>query len=343
MNLKQIKKYLNENAELVFKELGMNCEVFNDNIYSTCPVHEGSDNPRAFSFSKTKCMWKCWTRDCQLEYSRDIFGVIRGALSQQSGEELEFKDALRWACKTFNISNTSSFDDNSKTKVIEESEDPIYQIVNTFSSTNNIHIPESVDFNYDITVPSSYFVDRGFNKRTIKYFGVGDCHVDGIIKERAIIPIHDDTGSQLVGVIGRSVKEYRMPKFLFYPKGFDKRYYFYNLHRAIKKATETSCLYIVEGQSDVWRLYESGVKNVVSIFGKTITEQQKEKLLKLPITHLIILTDNDQAGRESKMQIKRNLGRLFRLTFPKFSGKDVGEISVKKIKSDILVHLKGTY
>ena len=58
MNLQQIKKKLNNNAEAVFKKLGMKCEVFSDNIYSTCPVHEDSDNPRAFSFSLQKGIWK---------------------------------------------------------------------------------------------------------------------------------------------------------------------------------------------------------------------------------------------------------------------------------------------
>ena len=54
----------------------------------------------------------------------------------------------------------------------------------------------------------------------------------------------------VVGIIGRSIKaRYRMPKFLFNPKGFDKRYYFYNYHRAMKKAKETNCLYILEGKA----------------------------------------------------------------------------------------------
>ena len=163
------------------------------------------------------------------------------------------------------------------------------------------------------------------------------------MKERAIIPIHDDDGKDVVGIIGRSMRDYRMPKFLFNPKGFDKRYYFYNYHRALEKAKETSCLYIVEGQGDVWKLYEAGVLNAVSIFGKTITEQQKNKLLKLPITHLIILTDNDQAGRESKVQIQRQLNRLYKLTFPKFIQKDIGDMDIKKIKKDILANLRGTY
>ena len=43
-----------KNAELVFEKIGHRVRSFNGNIYSTCPVHEGSDNPRAFSFSLDK-------------------------------------------------------------------------------------------------------------------------------------------------------------------------------------------------------------------------------------------------------------------------------------------------
>ena len=318
----------------------MKCEVFSDNIYSTCPVHEGSDNPRAFSFSPHKGIWKCWTRDCQEEHRNDMFGLIAGALSAQEGRDVEFKEALQWACKILNIKQTYS---KTKVQTEETEEDPIYETIKILKEKEVLNTHKPITFDYDLSIPSEYFVARGFNKKTMKYFGVGDCHADGIMKERAIIPIHDDDGKDVVGIIGRSMRDYRMPKFLFNPKGFDKRYYFYNYHRAIKKAKETSCLYIVEGQGDVWKLYESGVLNAVSVFGKTITEQQKNKLLKLPITNLIILTDNDQAGRESKVQIQRQLSRLYKLTFPKFLNKDIGDMSVRKIKTDILSKLKGTY
>lgn len=341
MNLQQIKQKLNENAELVFQELGMKCEVFSDNIYSTCPVHEASDNPRAFSFSPEKGIWKCWTRDCQEEYKNDMFGLIRGVLSRQEGKEVEFVDALNWACKILNINRT--YHKSEQEKKPEETEDLLYKIVNIVNKQVKPHQHKIISLDLEVDIPSPYFYTRGYNKRTMKYFGVGDCYQDGIMKERAIIPIHDDNGKDLIGIIGRSIRDYRMPKFLFSPKGFDKRYCFYNFHRAIKRASETSCLYIVEGQGDVWRLYEAGVKNVISIFGKTITEQQQQKLLTLPVTHLIILTDNDQAGRECKVQIKRQLGRMYKLTFPQLSQKDVGDMSVKNIKKDILSKLEGTY
>lgn len=340
MNLQQIKKKLNENAHLVFAELGMKCETFSDNIYSTCPIHEGSDNPRAFSFSPDKGIWKCWTRDCQHEHRNDMFGLIAGALSAKEGREVEFKEALGWACKVLNIKQTYQ---RNIQPVEETIEDPLYDLVNILNKKPDVNQHKPITISCNLSTPSEYFVARGYNKKTMKHFGVGDCYDEGIMKERAIIPIHDDEGKDLVGVIGRSLRDYRIPKFLFNPKGFDKRYYFYNFHRAIKKVKETSCLYVVEGQGDVWRLYEAGVLNAVSIFGKTITEQQQQKLLKLPITHLVILTDNDQAGRESKVQIKRQLGRMYKLTFPQLQHKDIGDMKVKDIKSTILSGLKGTY
>ena len=340
MNLQQIKKMLNDNPELVFEQLGMDFESFSDNIYCTCPVHEGSDNKRAFSFSPDKKIWKCWTRDCQAEWGNDIFGVIRGALSQQTGQKKEFKDALRWACETFNIKRT--WHQNEPIK-INEDEDAFLQIVNILTAQPSEIIDKPIEVDCGLLHPSEYFVGRGFKKRTIKHFEVGDCHEKGIMKERAVIPIHNDSGTDIIATIGRSIKEYKLPKFLFYPTGFNKRNYFYNFHRASKRAIETSCLYILEGQGDVWKMYEAGVKNAVSIFGKTITQQQEQKLAQLPVTHLIILTDNDQAGRESKVQIKRQLSRMYKLTFPEMSSKDIGDMNVKDIKSDILNNLKGTY
>tara|TARA_B100001778_G_scaffold319957_1_gene309934 strand:- start:471 stop:1490 length:1020 start_codon:yes stop_codon:yes gene_type:complete len=339
MNLQQIKKKLNNNAEAVFKKLGMKCEVFSDNIYSTCPVHEDSDNPRAFSFSLQKGIWKCWTRDCQQEHRNDIFGLIQGTLSNQAGTNVEFKDVLKWIKEEFNIISTRS---DSEVHVEEDDED-FASIIKFMNQTCTCSQDKAIELEYQVSKPSDYFAGRGFKKSTLKYFDVGDCYEQGIMKERSIIPIHNDDGELLVGIIGRSIKEYRMPKFLISPKGFNKRNYFYNYHRAVNKAEETSCLYILEGQGDVWKLHEAGVRNAVSVFGKSISKEQAQKIKKLAVTHLIVLMDNDQAGREARVQMKRDFGRMYKLTFPKLSDKDVGDMSVYKIKKDILSELKGTY
>lgn len=341
MDLKKLKHKLNENCEKVFNNLGMKYEKFGDNIYCTCPIHDGSDNPRAFSYSISKGIWKCWTRDCQHQYKNDMFGLIIGALSAKNNEVVDFPKALRWICDLLEIDKVYT---TNKNKTDEEIEDEFINLVNTINQTPVEYAHKKIDIQCNAIMPSKYFLSRGFDYNTLIYFGVGDCEDSGSkMRNRAIIPIHDDSGQDFVGMIGRAIKEYIAPKFLLYPKGFDKRHFFYNYHRAIPRAIETSCLYIVEGQGDVWRLYEAGVHNAVSIFGKSISKEQEQKLIKLPITHLIILTDNDQAGREAKVQIKRQLSRYYKLTFPKISNKDVGDMSITQIQNDILSKLKGTY
>jgi 5S rRNA maturation endonuclease (ribonuclease M5) len=341
MQLNNLKKLLNDNADLVFKSLNMECEKFTDNIYCTCPIHEGSDNPRAFSYSIKKGIWKCWTRDCQSEYNNDIFGLIRGALSTINGRDVEFNEVIKWSNKLLGIKH------NRTSKVVEEisenEQEEFYNLVQSFKKSSIIKEDCTVDQEFHASVPSSYFIDRGFKKKTLINFGVGDCNVKGKMNDRSIIPIHNEDGSKVVGLIGRSIKEYRNPKFLIYPTGFNKSKYLYNYHRAINKVKETSCLFITEGQGDVWKLYECGVHNAMSIFGKVIAEQQEKKILSLPITKLIVLTDNDQAGREAKTQIKRQFSRSLTLIFPTFKHKDIGEMSANEINNTILKHLKGTY
>lgn len=336
MDLQIIKKKLNCQAEAIFTKLDMKYEVFGDNIYSTCPVHGSSDNPRAFSFSIDKGIWKCWTRDCQHQYRNDMFGLIRGALSNVNGEDVGFNKALEWACDLIKI----------KRGTIQPLDpvDDVDDFSRLVAMLNEVGSPAQYQAitleNY--TCPSNYFMNRGFKAETLEYFEVGDCvNTNSKMYDRSIIPIHDDAGKHVVALIGRSTKEYKIPKFLFYPKGFIKTGLLYNYHRAIKSVYSTQCLFLVEGQGDVWKMHEAGIFNVMGIFGKSLSKDQEIKLSKMPLTHVVILTDNDQAGRESKTQIQRQLNRTYRLTFPKISTKDVGDMTVEQIKNIILPQIKG--
>ena len=338
MDLKKVKSIIFKDIELALSNLDMSYEILGDNIYSTCPIHEGSDNCRAFSLSKDKRIWTCWTRGCQEDHGNDIFGLIQGVLSQSTGEPVGFKEALLWVCKVLNI---DSYD--IKVEKVEEPDDFV-KLVNIFrnnTSHQNNKLSEPTSVRYNVIHPSPYFQTRGFSESTLLHFEVGDCaDKSSSMHNRSLIPIHSDDGSEIVAHIGRSTKHYMKPKFLF-TKGFDKRMFLYNYHRAIDIATSTSCLFVTEGQGDVWRLYEAGVNNAVSIFGKTLTEQQVAKLTSSEVTTLVVLTDNDQAGREAKTDIQRRLGRMFNLVFPRMTSKDIGDMPVELIKSKVLTQVGG--
>lgn len=336
LDLKELNLQAFEKIEVILEALEIEFEDFDDNIYCKCPIHEGSDNDRGFSISREKSMWKCWTRGCEQGLGNTIFGLVRGVLTKRNGDEATFSDALRFICSTLQLGNSGP-----KKKVSKEPSE-FSKVVKIFNRQIDASPPSQMVDELKYETPSLYFMSRGFSAKTLEHFGVGDYYNKGSdMNQRAIIPIYDSS-SNLVSYMGRAIRDYIKPKFLF-TKGFDKRYFLYNHNNALEKSQQTSCMFITEGQGEVWRLHESGVENTVGIFGKSITKQQKTQLLKTGITRLVILTDNDQAGRESKIKIQRELSRDFTLFFPRFNRKDVGEMSTKQIEEMILPQVEGMY
>ena len=90
---------------------------------------------------------------------------------------------------------------------------------------------------------------------------------------------------------------------------------------------------LVEGQGDVWRLYEAGILNCVGLFGCSITDTQLVKLESSGAMSLVVLMDNDEAGKKAREQITSKCERLFNIYFPEMEehNKDVGEMNVEDI------------
>lgn len=343
INLKDLKQKLNEDIDTVLNILKIDTQSLNTNKFSCCPIHDESDNPKAFSMSSKSKRWKCWTRNCHEEYGDDIFGLIKGIISHRSNKNATFTDVLSWIRM-----NVPQFIDLSLRK--DENEvvvvaDPLDEVIRRFYKENVKKLSNFESPGFKNSVPSLYFVnDRHFLKETMVEFGVGDSQETfPLMKNRAIIPIHNDDGSSVVGHICRATKDYVEPKF-YIEKNFNKSDWLYNFHRAKTVAEKKSSMFLVEGQGDVWRLWEAGVKNAVGLFGKEISDTQVDKLNSIGITTLIVLLDHDQPGREAKTKIKRRLDRYFKLFFPELSTrKDIGAMSPETIQDSILLKLKGLY
>jgi len=337
-DLNKLKEVMYSNLDMVFANLGIETTKEGANYFSCCPIHEGSDNTTAFSYNEEKKFWKCWTHDCHQEYSSDIFGLIRGVLSRQQGKEVSFGETLSWCFRVLNIDTREV----NSVEIHKEAPDSFSGLVSKFYKEEEA-LEDKKGRDWDVVIPSEYFIGRGFEPSTLDYFGVGDCKVNGLMKYRAVIPIHNKTGEIVVGSIGRSTLDYLDPKFVIEP-GFKKANYFYNHHRALERIRETGCVFLSEGQGNVWRLHEFGVKNAVSMLGKSITSQQEKLLDEMGVTKIVVLTDHDQAGREAKTEIQRRYNRLFTLIFPKLSTRrDVAQMSPQKVEETILKDLKGLY
>ena len=330
LDLNKLSEHIYSNIEVLLDDLGLEYRQDGENIFMCCPIHQGSDNKTAVSISLDKRMWKCWTHNCEEEYGKDIFNFIRGVFA---GEDWSFGDVLKYLCRLYNISK------NTNLLVDPTPQEDFLSLTGLFKK--HIKLVDKFENNIQTEEHSDYFESRGFLRSTLNHFGVKDClDKNSKMYNRAIIPIYSN--EEEIGYIARATKDYMIPKYLF-SKGLCSSLYLYNYDKAIERARQVSALFIVEGQGDVWRLYEAGVTNAVGLFGKDISQQQKELLKTSGATKLIVMTDNDQAGREGRMKIQRELNRYFKLIYPPMPKKDVGEMSIERIQKTILPHVEGMY
>lgn len=336
LDLNKIRSIVFKNIEPLLESLDIEFERQGPNYFSTCPIHAGSDNNRGFSISIERMSWCCWTRGCHESCGKDIFNLVKGILASRTTKEITFNDALKHICKVYKINS------NNVEKTAAKIEEPheLTEIVKVFEEKPHVCKNGKIA-SIKVGDSSLYFEKRGFLPETLRHFEVADCLETGQMKNRAAIPIHN-SDSELIAYIGRATKSYISPKFIF-TKGFRKTDYLYNYHRALPHVIDKSCLILTEGQGDVWRLYEAGVKNCVSIFGREISEAQHNLILNMNITRMIVLTDDDQAGRESKFKIQRQFSRMLSLSFPILTKKDIGDMSVEQVKETILPQIKGYY
>lgn len=134
-----------------------------------------------------------------------------------------------------------------------------------------------------------YMLQRGFSKPTLKYFEAGyDSET-----ARVTIPVRDDRG-RLIGISKRSV--FNEEKIRYLHEGFDTKKVLYNLHNYAGGR-----IVVVEGQTDVWRLYETARIFAVSTLGSSLSIEQA-MLLSSRTDDLVMFYDNDKAGVEGTIK-----------------------------------------
>jgi 5S rRNA maturation endonuclease (ribonuclease M5) len=178
---------------------------------------------------------------------------------------------------------------------------------------------------------------------------------------RSFFPIFDSTGKFVVGWSGRSIFEqcpntncqlYHNPqiecpneqKYLYgkwrHSQGLEVRKYLYNYNFAIPFIDKFKSAIICEGPGDVWAYEMAGIKNAVSIFGLTLSDEHRKLLLKAGARTIYINLDNDKAGQDAAENIKEKLEDYFRTYIITTKGKDAGSMKPHEITTDIWPFIK---
>jgi hypothetical protein len=163
------------------------------------------------------------------------------------------------------------------------------------------------------TIPSRYFLSRGFRPETRDAFDLGDSRELG----RAVVPPYDEEGETGVGFTVRSRKphcadcrrhdepggscKWGQQKWRIMA-GFAKRTYLYNYAAAQRTGDER--IFVVEGPPDVWRLAEAGYVGV-ALLGSLMTDEQRHMLAALD-KHVTIALGSDEPGRAAAEKLRRH-------------------------------------
>lgn len=323
----QASKELAEKSDELLKYLDIDYKEYNDTYIFCCPVH-GGDNVNGCSILKENGVWSCWTNSCQEEFKKTMFGFVRGVLSHRNNKKASMTQTMDFCLQFLNKTHIESTSETISTLKTDAKLLEIFErkIVRDSRSVSREQIRSNLDF------PCKYYLDRGYLLEILDKFDVGICNRHGKqMFGRAVVPIYDENDTY-VGCVGRTLINHpSIPKWIN-SKGFKKSHYLYGLNFAKSYIMKKGSVYIVEGQGDVWKMFQAGYYNTVGLFGCDLSDEQLILLETSGCMNLTILTDSDEAGNKAAEKIIKKCGRRFNYFRPELLNKDPGDMTEQQLK-----------
>lgn len=270
----------------------------------------------SFVVSPAKQLFKC--------FSTGKGGSVVTFLMEK--EHFSFPEALRWLADKYGIQLPEE-EPQTAEEIAAVTERESLQIINEFAKNhfqNSLHETEEGK-----AVGLSYFLERGFRLDIIQKFNLGYClnkgneftetalskgykleylEKVGLVKSkddrhfdffrgRVMFPIHSVTG-RVLGFGGRTLlADKKIAKYFNSPESiiYNKSEILYGLYFAKGDIIKYDNCFLVEGYTDVISMHQSGVTNVVSSSGTSLTHGQI-KLIRRYTQNITILYDGDSAG-----------------------------------------------
>ena len=345
-----------DRASALFEELGIKAREEGRRWVGCCPSHE-SDNENAWNFYPdgefSKGNWQCHTRGCQAKFGKGLIGLIRSILTFREEEECSFFKAIDFLLSFNNIKlkDIKIADPTSREK--RDYQKTIRRLNNKGRKGCGGMTRE--EFRKKVQIPCPYFLSRNYSPSLLDRYDVGLYN-----GERVLIPVYDDEYKWVVGHVARSIHEKCRECGLYHKSGagkcpmgaqknqcakwlnsrdFEASTYLFNYWFAAPHIKKSRVVILTEGVGDTLRLEELGIHNSLCIFGTELTGDQRSLIDRSGAMSVIVLLDNDEAGRKGAEKIKEGLGRSYRLFFPTIQD-DPGSLNEDEVTKEILPLIK---
>ena len=274
----------------------------------------------SFMVSPAKQIWK--------DFSSGKGGTVITFLMEH--EQFTYPEAIKYIANKYNI----EVEETQKTaeQISEDNEKESLFLISDYAKN---HFKKNLFSAEGKTIALSYLKERGFNDSTIEKFEIGysvkkiddfssDANKAGykinylektgltIVKEsnnidrfrgRIIFPIRSMSGrvlgfgGRILGASKNIAKYINSPESLIYQKS-KVLYGIFESKQSIVK--EDNC-YLVEGYTDVIKMYQSGITNVVASSGTALTESQIRLINRLT-KNITVVFDGDEAGSRATLR-----------------------------------------
>ena len=270
----------------------------------------------SFVVSPAKQIFKC--------FSTGKGGSVVTFLMEK--EHFSYPEALRFLANKYGVQIPEETEPTAK-ELADKTERESLFIINEFAK--NYFYQNLQESTEGKAVGLSYFEERGFTKETIEKFQLGYClnvsddftkaalskgyslsylEKVGLVKSkderhfdffrgRVLFPIQSISG-RILGFGGRSlINDKKVAKYFNSPESiiYNKSEILYGLYFSKGEIVKYDECLLCEGYTDVISMHQSGIQNVVSSSGTSLTKEQV-KLVKRYTKNLTILYDGDAAG-----------------------------------------------
>jgi len=366
--LKVVCDDLCDNIESLLQSLDIEYSMSSKMVSMCCPIHNG-DNQSAVNIyhqgETYRGNWKCRTHNCEQFFKGSIIGFVRGVLSSKKygwskagDENCSFDEALKY-CLSFLNKDLKSIKISKSDKNKALFANVVNHVKKTIPIENKSLITREM-VRKSLNIPADYFMNRGFSKEILDKYDVGVCdRVDKEMYNRAVAPIYDNNYHYLVGCTGRSIFEkctqcgcfhnpttkcpnesdrWKFPKWK-HNHEFKSQNHLYNFWLAKEHILKNHTVIVVESPGNVWKLEENNIHNSVAIFGSSLSDRQKIILDSSGAMNIVILTDNDEAGKKAAQQIKNKCQNTYRIFIPEISKPDIADMTTEEINKEIKEYL----
>jgi len=275
----------------------------------------------SFMVSPVKQIWK--------DFSSGKGGNVVAFLMEH--EHFTYPEAIKYLAKKYNIEIEETEQSDEQKQHADERES--MYLVSEFASEYFQNILTKSEQGKAIGL--SYFKERGFTPETIDKFDLGYCldqwdaftseairkgyQLDYLektglsivkgekqfdrFKGRVMFPIHSMSG-RVLGFGGRIlINDKKAAKYLNSPESeiYHKSKVLYGISHAKQAIAKEDNCFLVEGYTDVIQFHQSGIENVVSSSGTSLTSEQIRLINRLT-KNITVLFDGDAAGMRASIR-----------------------------------------